>query len=116
VLRVTSTNEVTEALEFLFDTYNPKLQKATHNMYAYRIASKDGIGVIQDNDDDGETAAGGRLAHLLQILDVTDVLVVVSRWYGGVKLGSDRFKHINNAARSALINAKLLTDTKSNRK
>jgi hypothetical protein len=22
----------------------------------------------QDNDDDGETAAGGRLAHLLQIL------------------------------------------------
>ena len=23
---------------------------------------------FQDNDDDGETAAGGRLAHLLQIL------------------------------------------------
>jgi len=27
----------------------------------------------QDNDDDGETAAGGRLAHLLQILEVNNV-------------------------------------------
>lgn len=24
--------------------------------------------IIKDNDDDGETAAGGRIAHLLQIL------------------------------------------------
>lgn len=28
--------------------------------------------------------------------------MVVSRWYGGVHLGSDRFKHINQAARDAL--------------
>jgi hypothetical protein len=25
----------------------------------------------------------GRLLHLLQILDVTNVVVIVSRWYGG---------------------------------
>jgi len=56
----------------------------------------------QDNDDDGETAAGGRLAHLLQILEVNNVLVVVTRYFGGTHLGPDRFKHINQAARSAL--------------
>ncbi|KAI0034088.1 ribosomal protein S5 domain 2-type protein [Vararia minispora EC-137] len=56
----------------------------------------------QDNDDDGETAAGGRLAHLLQILEVNNVLVVVTRYYGGIHLGPDRFKHINQAARDAL--------------
>lgn len=55
-----------------------------------------------DNDDDGETAAGGRLAHLLQILEVNDVLVVVTRYFGGIHLGPDRFKHINQAARNAL--------------
>lgn len=55
-----------------------------------------------DCDDDGETAAGSRLAHLLDILELENVLVVVSRWYGGVHLGSDRFKHINQAARDAL--------------
>ncbi|KXN89499.1 Protein IMPACT [Leucoagaricus sp. SymC.cos] len=62
------------------------------------------VGTIlhQDNDDDGETAAGGRLAHLLQILEVNNVLVVVTRYFGGIHLGPDRFKHINQAARNAL--------------
>ncbi|KAJ6588336.1 imprinted and ancient [Mycena capillaripes] len=56
----------------------------------------------QDNDDDGETAAGGRIAHLLHILEVDNVLVVVTRYFGGIHLGPDRFKHINQAARNAL--------------
>lgn len=30
------------------------------------------------------------------------MLVVVSRWFGGILLGGDRFKYINNAARDAL--------------
>lgn len=38
-----------------------------------------------------------------QILDVRNVLVVVSRWYGGILLGPDRFKHINNCARNILV-------------
>lgn len=46
--------------------------------------------MMQDNDDDGEAAAGGRIAHLMQLMEVVNVLVVVSRWYGGVKLGPDR--------------------------
>ncbi|KAM4574556.1 protein IMPACT isoform 3-T3 [Fundulus diaphanus] len=37
-----------------------------------------------------------------QILDVRNVMVVVSRWYGGILLGPDRFKHINNCARNIL--------------
>lgn len=30
-------------------------------------------------------------------------MVVVSRWYGGILLGPDRFKHINNCARNILV-------------
>jgi putative IMPACT (imprinted ancient) family translation regulator len=30
------------------------------------------------------------------------VLVVVTRYFGGIHLGPDRFKHINQAARNAL--------------
>ena len=30
------------------------------------------------------------------------MMVVVSRWYGGIQLGPDRFKHINNVARVLL--------------
>ncbi|XP_015209336.1 protein IMPACT isoform X2 [Lepisosteus oculatus] len=82
---------------------NKKIGNATHNIYAYRIYCEDKQTFIQDCEDDGETAAGGRLLHLLQILDVRNVMVVVSRWYGGILLGPDRFKHINNCARNILV-------------
>lgn len=89
-----------------------KIARATHNISAYRIVEQStsagagagaGAGaaavVIQDCDDDGEEAAGGRLLHLLSIVDARNVFVVVSRWFGGVLLGPARFSHINNAAR-----------------
>ena len=58
--------------------------------------------MVADYDDDGETQAGARLKHLLEILELDNVLVVVTRWFGGTLLGSDRFKHIKQAARDAL--------------
>lgn len=42
------------------------------------------------------------------VQEIDDVLVVVTRWFGGVHLGPDRFKHINHAARNALEAAGLL--------
>ncbi|XP_031431443.1 protein IMPACT isoform X2 [Clupea harengus] len=82
---------------------NKKIASATHNIYAYRIYCEDRNTFLQDCEDDGETAAGARLLHLLQILDVQNVMVVVTRWYGGILLGPDRFKHINNSARNLLV-------------
>jgi putative IMPACT (imprinted ancient) family translation regulator len=55
-----------------------------------------------DNDDDGEDAAGGRLAMLLDVRDEDGVMVVVSRWYGGILLGPRRFAVISNVARELL--------------
>ncbi|KAM5222121.1 protein IMPACT [Ctenodactylus gundi] len=82
---------------------NKKIASATHNIYAYRIYCEDRRTFLQDSEDDGETAAGGRLLHLMEILNVKNVMVVVSRWYGGILLGPDRFKHINNCARNILV-------------
>jgi len=56
-----------------------------------------------DNDDDGEDAAGSRLAQLLEMRKEDGVLVVVSRWYGGIQLGPKRFAHIINVARELLV-------------
>ncbi|SAL96708.1 hypothetical protein [Absidia glauca] len=99
VASVDSANQVDQVRRALLA--NKKIAKATHNITAYRI-NLPGDRILQDNDDDGETAAGGRLMHLLQILNVKNVVVVVSRWYGGIQLGADRFKDINNCARKAL--------------
>ncbi|NWW34602.1 IMPCT protein, partial [Panurus biarmicus] len=98
---VVTTRQVKRVLEKLYE--NKKIASATHNIYAYRIYCEDKQTFLQDCEDDGETAAGGRLLHLMQILNIHNVLVVVSRWYGGILLGPDRFKHINNCARNVLV-------------
>lgn len=98
---VVSAKQVKMVLNKLYE--NKKIASATHNIYAYRIHCEDKQTFLQDCEDDGETAAGGRLLHLLQILDARNVMVVVSRWYGGILLGPDRFKHINNCARNILV-------------
>ncbi|KAL3135682.1 hypothetical protein ABBQ38_006154 [Trebouxia sp. C0009 RCD-2024] len=96
----TSAEDVEKCMNTLLQ--HNKIRNATHNILAYRIYVESRDAWLQDYDDDGEDAAGGRLLHLLQILDVKNTVVVVSRWYGGVKLGPARFTHINNAARLLL--------------
>lgn len=45
-------------------------------------------------------------------MNVKNVIVIVSRWYGGIHLGPDRFRHINNAARQVLDLANLIPTSK----
>jgi len=97
---VKSADEVKAVLAKLYQ--NKKVAAASHNIYAYRIFCPEKGTWLQDCEDDGEDAAGGRLLHLLEIVEARDTLVVVSRWYGGIHLGPDRFKHINNSARQVL--------------
>jgi putative IMPACT (imprinted ancient) family translation regulator len=35
-------------------------------------------------------------------LNSANVIVVVTRWFGGILLGADRFKHIQNVARAII--------------
>merc|ERR1739845_193407 len=86
------------------DTQHKKVAAATHNIIAYRFFDEDRNVHIADNDDDGEDGAGSKLAQLLSFKGCEDTVVVVSRWYGGIQLGPDRFKHINRAA-STLLDA-----------
>ncbi len=64
--------------------------------------NKQNIILKHDNYDDGEYAAGIKLAYLLELRKENGVLVVVTRWYGGIPLGPKRFHHIVNCARELL--------------
>jgi len=86
-----------------------KVRGATHNITAWRIKGPNNT-AFQDCNDDGETAAGGRLLHLMQLMDLWNVMVLVTRWYGGHKLGPRRFALINQAARDSFVKAGLVTD------
>ena len=61
---VHSVEEAEEALDIL--TTDKKIAKASHNISSWRIKKDNGI-QYQDCDDDGETAAGGRILHLLTV-------------------------------------------------
>ena len=42
------------------------------------------------------------MMHLVDITGAMNFAVIVTRWYGGVMLGGDRWKHINNCIRQIL--------------
>lgn len=83
IARAAHTKTVDEARSYIehLVTTDKKVAKATHNISAWRIhdTRTDSSLTYQDCDDDGESAAGGRLLHLLQLMDVWNVVVVVSR-------------------------------------
>ncbi|KAI5286312.1 eIF2 kinase Gcn2p negative regulator [Ascosphaera aggregata] len=98
---VTSEHDARKYVEHLIAT-DKKVAKATHNVTAWRIKGQGEFNDIQNSDDDGESAAGGKLLTLLQMTDAWNVMVVVSRWFGGIKLGPERFRAINSVAKDAL--------------
>lgn len=106
---VTSPAQARQFLRHLLTT-DKKVSKATHNITAWRIRGGNETS-YQDYDDDGETAAGGRILHLMQLMDVWNVMVVVTRWYGGILLGPDRFRIINQVAREAIVSGKFVQAT-----
>lgn len=93
--KIQSEEDVKKTLKLLES--KKKFQKATHNIYAYRIKAKTGR-IYERKNDDGETGAGIILLKLLQDMEIVNFIIIVSRWYGGVHLGGDRFKHVKNLA------------------
>lgn len=81
-------------------------RKATHHCWAYRLRSPQG-GVAEAAKDDGEVGHPGRvLLELLRKYDLEGALVV-SRVFGGVKLGVGGVSRAFRDAGQATINALL---------
>ncbi|MEY4984255.1 MAG: hypothetical protein RIR62_2521 [Pseudomonadota bacterium] len=74
-----------------------KYAKATHNTWA-AVLSEGGA----QKGDDGEAGAGAVILRMLERAGLTDHVVVVTRWYGGVHLGGDRFAHVVTCVRAYL--------------
>lgn len=75
-----------EAQQFI-QSIRKQHYNATHNCYAYIIGDKD---QIQKANDDGEPSgtAGIPMLEVLKKLQLKNVVVVVTRYFGGVKLGA----------------------------
>ena len=83
--------------------------KATHHCYAYRLGIK---GENYRANDDGEPSGSAGLPIYNQLLahDITNVLVIVVRYYGGTKLGvSGLVKTYKESAKITLEEAEIIT-------
>ena len=75
-----------EALSFIRKV-REKYRDATHNCYAYVIGENAGIMRYSDDGEPGGTA-GMPMMEVLRGAGVTDVLCVVTRYFGGILLGT----------------------------
>ena len=77
---------------------DPYFRKATHNSYAYRLVTAESM-VLESKNDDGETGAGMCILRELHRKDAQNLLLIVTRYFGGVHLQADRYKHVIDACK-----------------
>lgn len=88
--------------------------KATHHCYAYRL------GISGENyriGDDGEPSGSAGLPIYNQLLanDITNVLVIIVRYFGGTKLGvGGLVKTYKESAKATLEEAQIITKEMEN--
>eukprot|EP00760_Papus_ankaliazontas_P031626 PhM_4_TR5369/c0_g1_i1/m.29140 len=100
IARVSSIEDVDAVVDELRSRRH--ICDATHpTMYCYRFIDARGY-LNEDREDDGEAGAGDRMLHLMQRGDVLGWVVVVTRWFGGILLGPDRFRHIANVSKEIM--------------
>lgn len=83
---------------------------ATHHCYAYKIKNGD-----EKYSDDGEPngTAGIRIFNAIKHFELTDIIVIVVRYYGGTKLGVGPLgKAYGGTAAGLLKEAKIITKIK----
>ncbi|MEM6515420.1 MAG: YigZ family protein [Bacteroidota bacterium] len=88
-------------------------QKAGHFCYAYQIGKTETSQVYRVNDDgEPNNSAGMPIYGQIQSADVTDILIVVIRYFGGTKLGvSGLINAYKTSAKLALQSAEIVEKT-----
>lgn len=73
-------NKINETIDF----YKEKYKDATHNCIAYLVGTKERA------NDDGEPSgtAGLPMLNVLKKQELSNIIVIVTRYFGGIKLGA----------------------------
>lgn len=108
ICNVYHIESVEEAEKILADV-RKKYHDARHNCFAYRIADGD----LSKSSDDGEPSgtAGVPMLNILTGRGLSNILVVVTRYFGGILLGTGGLvRAYSLATTSSLDNAELIEE------
>jgi len=98
VIPVTSKDQALKELESL----RSEFWDATHNCFAYRIG-KGGLEFRTSDDGEPSGSAGKPILFVLHKYDVSDILMVITRYYGGTKLGVGGLARAYSDSSSAVL-------------
>ena len=79
--------ETEEEAQSILETVRKNHKDAAHNCWAWRIGT---VRIREKSSDGGEPqgTAGHPMLHVLQMKSLTNTLSVVTRYFGGIKLGT----------------------------
>lgn len=100
--------ESREEAEDIIKSQKKKYHDARHNCYAYRVLENSTV--IEKSSDDGEPSgtAGAPMLTLLSKPNIVNTLVIVTRYFGGVLLGTGGLvKAYSEATKNALEKAEI---------
>jgi uncharacterized YigZ family protein len=102
-----------EAIKEHLDELKKQHHSARHWCYAYQLGTEEKTIQFRANDDgEPNNSAGMPIYGQIQSFEITNVLIVVVRYFGGVKLGVGGLIHAyKTAAQMALENSKIVTRT-----
>lgn len=89
-----------EEIEQILSAIRKKYYDATHHCFAYRLND-----TIQKMSDDGEPAktAGAPILDVILKRNLTNILIVVTRYFGGILLGAGGLVRAYSGAASSVI-------------
>lgn len=84
LIKVSSQDEAEETIRM----FKKKYHDARHNCVAYRVLENDQI--IEKSSDDGEPSgtAGAPMLNILQKNNLCNIIIIVTRYFGGILLGT----------------------------
>lgn len=100
-----------EEVKEIVQSLKKEFYDARHHCYAYRLGAK-GENFRMNDDGEPSSTAGRPIYGQLLSFDVTNLLVVVIRYFGGTKLGvSGLINAYQSATKDVLENAEIIEKT-----
>ena len=103
-------------IQFFLDEIKELHPKATHHCYAYRLGFEKDKNYRANDDGEPSSTAGRPILGQIDSYGLTNIMVIVVRYYGGTKLGvPGLIRSYKTTAKEALAMAEIVTHILKNK-